>query len=202
MAGRELHIGVDFDNTIVRYDAVFHRLACEEKLIAPSLAVDKTTIRDHLRASAREDRWTAMQGLVYGERMPDAQPFTGVLEFFAACAAKDIRASIISHRTRQPIVGPAFDLHGAARRWLAQNRFVEFVPAAAIFFEETRAAKVERVRDQGCTHFIDDLPEFLAEHRLPPALVRILFDPAGTAKREEEMTLATSWPELRKLFDL
>src|SRR6266513_186637 len=117
MADPELRIGVDFDNTIVCYDDVFYLIALAEKLIPVELRPDKIAIRNHLRAIGQEDRWTAMQGLVYGERMAEAQPFPGVREFFSACAAKSVNVAIISHRTRQPIVGDPCDLHAAAFRW-------------------------------------------------------------------------------------
>src|SRR5437762_14376029 len=116
MAAPELRIGVDFDNTIVCYDEVFHRIALAEALIPADLPRDKMAVRNHLRATGREDRWTAMQGLVYGERMAEAQPFPGAREFFSACAEKLVRVAIISHRTRQPIVGNPCDLHAAAFR--------------------------------------------------------------------------------------
>jgi hypothetical protein len=202
MEGVDLHIGVDFDNTIVRYDAVFHRLALEEELIPGSLLADKTTIRDHLRAAGREDRWTAMQAVVYGKRMLEAQAFPGVLRFFEGCAEKNVRVSIISHRTRRPIVGEPFDLHAAAFGFLEANGIVALASRENIFFEETRAAKVTRVREQACTHFIDDLPEFLAEPLLPAQLERILFDPAGTAHAEPGMKVTSSWDEIRRLFDV
>jgi len=41
MADPELRIGVDFDNTIVRYDDVFYRIALAEKLIPVELPPDK-----------------------------------------------------------------------------------------------------------------------------------------------------------------
>ena len=55
-----MRIGVDFDNTIVCYDEVFHRVALERKLISPSLRVNKGAVRDHLRTIGREDAWTEM----------------------------------------------------------------------------------------------------------------------------------------------
>ena len=202
MAGPELRIGVDFDNTIVCYDDVFHRIALAEELIPAELPRDKIAVRNHLRAIGREDRWTAMQGLVYGERMAEAQPFPGVREFFSACAERAIRVAIISHRTRQPIVGEPCDLHAAAFRWLKENGFVALVPPDAIHFRETRQEKVSRVREAGCTHFIDDLPEFLAEPLLPPALCRILFDPAQVIRSKPGLTVAASWAEVRAIFEV
>jgi len=200
MAAVELHLGVDFDNTIVCYDEVFHRLAIAEGLIPSSVPCDKTSVRDFLRATGREDRWTAIQAVVYGERMPEARPFPGVLDFFAACVQRELRLSIISHRTRQPIVGEPCDLHAAAFRWLEQNGFVDLVSREAIHFLETRAEKVARVREAGCTHFIDDLPEFLAEPLLPPALHRILFDPAGAVGAKPDLTVVASWTAMRRIF--
>ena len=200
MAAAEIHLGVDFDNTIVCYDEVFHRLAVAEGLIPSSVPCDKTSVRDFLRAAGREDRWTAMQAIVYGKRMPEARPFPGVLDFFAACAQHALRLSVISHRTRQPIVGEPCDLHAAAFRWLEQNGFVDLVSREAIHFLESRAEKVARVREAGCTHFIDDLPEFLAEPLLSPALRRILFDPARAAGAKPGLTVVASWTEMRGIF--
>jgi hypothetical protein len=200
MAVTELHVGVDFDNTIVCYDEVFHRIVLAEELIPRELPRDKTAVRNHLRAIGREDRWTAAQGLVYGERMAEAKPFPGVLEFFSACAERSLRVSIISHRTRQPIAGAPCDLHAAAFRWLEANGFVDLISRDAIHFRETRAEKVARVRETGCTHFIDDLPEFLAEPLLPPDLHRILFDPARAVRAKPGLTVVASWPEVRTIF--
>ena len=200
MAAAEIHLGVDFDNTIVCYDEVFHRLAVAEGLIPSSVPCDKTSVRDFLRAAGREDRWTAMQAIVYGKRMPEARPFPGVLDFFAACAQHALRLSVISHRTRQPIVGEPCDLHAAAFRWLEQNGFVDLVSHEAIHFLESRAGKVARVDEAGCTHFIDDLPEFLAEPLLSPALRRILFDPARAAGAKPGLTVVASWTEMRGIF--
>lgn len=200
MAGRELRIGVDFDNTIVCYDSVFYRMALADELIPADLPREKRAVRDHLRAIGREDRWTAMQGLVYGERMAEAKPFPGVHEFFSACSSKKLPVAIISHRTRHPIVGEPCDLHAAAYRWLETNGIVDLVPRDAIHFHETRQAKVLQIREMACTHFIDDLPEFLAEPLLPPELNRILFDPTRAVAEKAGLTVAASWAEIRNIF--
>jgi len=170
-----IHIGVDFDNTIACYDGLFHRLAGEQRLIPPDLPVSKIAVRDHLRAAGLEPRWTALQGIAYGARMADADAFPGVAEFFALCAERDIRTSIISHRTRQPIVGGPCDLHAAARAWLQARAY----PVSGIWFEETREAKIVRIIEVGCTHFIDDLPEVLDHPDFPAGVTRVLFDPSG-----------------------
>jgi len=66
-------IGIDFDNTSVCYDDVFGRVAVEQGLVTPEAATSKTAIRDHLRSLGQEDRWTELQGTIYGPRMMDAR---------------------------------------------------------------------------------------------------------------------------------
>ena len=41
-------LGLDFDNTIVRYDNLFHKLAIEKGLIEQSVPRDKKAIRDYI----------------------------------------------------------------------------------------------------------------------------------------------------------
>src|SRR5207244_522866 len=73
-------IGLDLDNTLVCYDAVFSRLAVERGFIDPGAPVSKLAVRELLRGSGREDAWTELQGAAYGARMCEAEPFPGVLQ--------------------------------------------------------------------------------------------------------------------------
>ena len=193
-------IGIDFDNTIVCYDDVFARVAVELGLVPPKVATSKTAIRDHLRVVGQEDRWTELQGMIYGPRMPDASPFPGVLEFFQACRAAGVPVAIVSHRTRFPYLGEQHDLHAAARDWLARYGFHDpagiGLPANRVFFEETKEAKLARIADVGCTHFIDDLPELLAHPLFPRDVRRILFDPRGEHTSLPGVDPASSWGQL------
>ena len=66
-------IGLDFDNTLVCYNKLFHQTALE-KLIDESIPVDKVVIRDYLRRINREEEFTLLQGEVYGSRILDAEP--------------------------------------------------------------------------------------------------------------------------------
>lgn len=193
-------IGVDFDNTIVSYDALFHRIARERGLIPADLAANKTAIRDHLRAAGAEDTWTALQGEVYGARMAEAEPFPGVREFFQACRQRGLRIVIVSHKTRHPFRGPAHDLHAAARDWLEQHGF--FDPAWIglqpddVFFELTKAEKIGRIAACGVSHFVDDLPEILKDPAFPEGVRRYLFDPHGAAPTSPALESVWNWQEL------
>jgi hypothetical protein len=195
-----VRIGVDFDNTIVSYDGVFHKIAVEQGLIPADTESSKDSVRNHLRAVDREDDWTTLQGHVYGARMDVAQPYPGVREFFKRAVAEGIPISIVSHKTRHPFMGEKHDLHLAARGWLEAQGF--FDPAeigldeSNVFFELTKEAKMARIGALERTVFIDDLPEFLAEAAFPKTVERLLFDPKGENAHVTQFTRIASWAEM------
>ena len=194
-------IGVDFDNTIVCYDTLFHQLALERSLIPRSLPADKETVRDHLRQQGREEAWTELQGHAYGRRIRDAAPFPGVEEFFSACRVNGVAVCVVSHKTRQPVRGPSTDLHQAARDWLDVRGFFNrdgiALPVDRVFFEETQQGKLRRIADEKCTHFIDDLAEFLDQPEFPDGVERFLFDPWNRYAGKVPFRCASTWTKLR-----
>lgn len=190
-------LGVDFDNTIVCYDQVFHGVAVRKGLVPSETPVVKNAVRDFLRKADREDAWTELQGFVYGACMEEAQPFSGALEFFARCRERGIPAFIISHKTRYPFLGPKYDLHEAARAWLVHRG----LDGDHVFLELTKEAKLQRIAATGCTHFIDDLPEFLAEPSFPSSVERILFDP-NNHHNGEPFRRANSWKQIAQFLAL
>lgn len=197
-------IGVDFDNTIVSYDHVFHQVALEQGLIPPELSVSKGKVRDYLRQCDREEDWTELQGYVYGARMRDVTPFPGVLECLNRFIRDGIPVMIISHKTRTPYRGTRYDLHKSAREWMEQQGFFDKARLGLspdqVFFELTRQQKIERIAQVGCTHFIDDLPEFLADPSFPAGVKPILFDPNQIYPAEPEFDRVTSWTEIQTLI--
>lgn len=195
-----MRIGIDFDNTIVSYDRLFHALAVEQGLIPPDVPASKEQVRNHLRRAGREDDWTELQGYVYGARMAEAAAFAGVYDFFHRCRELGIETAIISHKTQFPFRGPAWDLHRAARDWLEQQGFHDphriALPRQRAYFETTLEAKLRRIEAAGCTHFVDDLPELLTEPSFPAGVVRILFDPHDHHACEQRFQRARSWEQL------
>ncbi len=198
-------IGVDFDNTIVCYDDVFGKVAIEQGLVPPSAASSKASVRAHLRSIGQEDRWTELQGYVYGPGMIDAAPFPGVVKFFERCREIGIPLAIISHRTRFPYVGEAHDLHQAACDWLERYGFYDSLraglPVDRVFFEDTKEAKLKRIATVGCTHFLDDLPELLSLQGFPSHVQRFLFDPHSLHKPMPAIDIVTSWSGMETLLD-
>jgi len=198
-------IGVDFDNTIVCYDELFHRVAVEQGLIPSSVPASKGEVRRYLDGRGQGDVWTELQGYVYGERMSEAPAFPGVLEFFRRGVRSDLSLAIISHKTRYPARGPRYDLHRAAQRWLEVQGFYDperiGLPADRVFFELSQREKVIRIAREGCAWFIDDLPELLTRPDFPTGVrKRILFDPHGHHAAEEGLYHTTSWAEIERLI--
>jgi FMN phosphatase YigB (HAD superfamily) len=196
-----MRVGIDFDNTIVCYDMVFHRAAAERGLIPAGLDPSKGRVRDYLRQAGREDDWTELQGHVYGERMDEVEGYPGALACLATWSRAGIPLYIISHKTRSPYLGRQLDLHRAALAWLEGQGFFDprriMLPRERVFFELTKQAKLERIAKVGCTHFVDDLPEFLAEPGFPADVVRILFDPHEANPGERRFRRVGSWAELQ-----
>jgi hypothetical protein len=197
-------IGVDFDNTIVSYHTLFHRVAVEQGVISADFPPIKDEVRNYLRQSGREAEWTAMQGQVYGGRMAEAEPFLGALAFFRRCRERGTPVYIISHKTRQPFIGPPVELHQAAWDWLAANAFLDAagagLPVDHVFFELTKAEKCQRIAALGCTHFIDDLPEFLTDAQFPTGVQKIWFAPHQPEAVPPELTPVLSWAAVETML--
>ena len=194
-----MRIGFDFDNTIVHYDAIFHKVALEQGVIDDSVAVSKLAVRDYLRQAGKEDIWTEMQGYVYGARMLEADAYPGVISSMQAFKRAGHTLAIMSHKTKYPYMGEKYDLHAAAREWIKTNLLDDqglIIPEENIYFEVTKEDKLARIQNFGCDVFIDDLPEILMAPTFPRQVKRFLFDPDNNhaTKSLDELQLVSSWP--------
>jgi hypothetical protein len=192
-------LGVDFDNTIVCYDHAFYRGALVKGLIPPSIPQTKNEIRNYLRDNGQEEEWTELQGFAYGACMNEAEPFPGVIEFFQKCRFLAIPVFIISHKTRFPYRGTRYDLHSVAFDWITKHELYDMKDihlSDTVFLELTKEEKIQRIKIQKCTHFIDDLPEFLSEPAFPRQVQRILFDFHHLHTDTDTDTRVSSWSEL------
>ncbi len=179
-----MKIGIDFDNTTACYEGIFHQLALEKELIPETLPTNKDAVRDYLRIAGQEDIWTEMQGFVYGPGISRARLFPGLTSFILACREKEFDIVIVSHKTRHPFKGPAYDLHTSAREWLRQNGCFKSISDGGmgfkeedVFFELTKEQKCERITEQKCDYFVDDLPELLTDSCFPKSVRKLLFSP-------------------------
>lgn len=200
-----MKIGIDFDNTIVSYDSLFHKVAVDQNLIPEDVQPSKAAVRKYLVEAGQEDQWTLMQGLVYGDRMEDASMYEGVIPFLVWAGENHHECAIISHKTRYPYKGPEYDLHKAARSWIDQNLLIEGEPlftSSHIFFELTKEDKLSRIDAFGCDLFIDDLMEILFAQGFPNNVGRILFDPDGhQEEQKKDLMICNHWQEMTSLLD-
>jgi hypothetical protein len=174
-------IGIDFDNTIVDYDDVFLTAAKERGLVDEKFRGGKEAIREALRLKPNgEDTWQSLQGYVYGKRISDAVMFEGFAAFLRLCRAQGHRISIVSHKTEYGHFDESrLNLREAALSWMQARGFFDEdgfgLCRDEVFFEGTRADKIERIATLQLTHFIDDLPEVLDDPAFPKDVTPIWF---------------------------
>ena len=193
-------IGIDFDNTIVRYDDLFARLALEAGYLDAVPAGGKTAVRDAVRLHRDDMAWQLMQAEAYGERMAEAEMMPGFLGFVGSARRLGVPLVVVSHKSVFSNAAPGPNLRYAALSWMRANGF--FDPGGLgfsvddIYFEGTRVEKVARISELGCTHFIDDLPELFAEKSFPQEVLRILLSNAGEGADTVDAVIA-DWFDVR-----
>jgi hypothetical protein len=199
-----MRIGIDFDNTIVSYDRLFHTAALIKGLIPPSTPRNKLSVRNYLRQQKKEREWTLLQGEVYGPKITDADPCAGVIEFMKTARALKHEVYIISHRTKFPFLGPKYDLHLAAQNWLDQfiaRHNIDLAQRSHAFFELTKEDKISRIAFLKCDVFIDDLPEILDMDGFLSGTRRILYDPENKCEPTmSQYVVMNSWNAIQKLL--
>lgn len=201
------HVGIDFDNTIVIYDDVFHRHAVADFGMPRAVPADKPAIRNYFfgyKGQGGYEHWVELQGIVYGTRMEEARMAEGLDRVLRECAAAGIRISIISHKTEYAAMGPRVHLHEAAWRWLDARGLLADgafgIGRDDVFFETERSRKLERIAQRGCDVFVDDLPEVFAEPSFPAGARKILYDPADSHQAGPGITKARSWETIGGLI--
>jgi hypothetical protein len=198
-----MHIGLDFDNTIVGYDSLFHKVALEGGWIDHTVPISKVSVRDHLRSIGKEDVWTEMQGYVYGARMDEAAVYEGVVDTLLWAKNNKIKLSIVSHKTKHPFIGEQYNLHEAARNWikLFLNANDEpLIPLEDIHFELTKESKIDRIAKINCDIYLDDLPEILLAPSFSNKVKKILFDP-DNHHSNQNLERVKNWVEVRDYFE-
>lgn len=199
-----MSIGMDFDNTIVKYDRVFAAAARSRGWVPQAFSGTKKQLRDAVRLLPDgEIKWQILQGEVYGTRMGEAELFPGVAEFIAAARQRCIPTYIVSHKTRYSNFDPKkIDLREAALMWLEKNGFFDpnrlgFV-RDEVFFADTRAEKIARISALDCRVFIDDLEEVLIDPGFPMGVKRVLFIADETALGDQELIVHKTWPAIAR----
>ena len=203
-----MRIGIDFDNTLARYDQVFTKLAQEWRLIG----LDENKTKQDIRQLARQKEngellWQRLQGEVYGLRMQEAEQFMGEDQFLRRCAATSgVQVFIISHKTEFGHFDETHtNLRNAACQWMRNKGFFDpakyAIPEKHLFFESTQQEKVARITNLQCDIFIDDLAELFSAPSFPRTTKKILFSSAGPCGLVDRVDyICACWTEIEAVI--
>jgi hypothetical protein len=176
-----MRIGLDFDNTIAGYDAVFPAAARAAGLVPEGFRGGKAEVRAHLRNLPEgETDWMRLQGRVYGALMGKAVMMPGLDSFLRRARAEDAALFVVSHKTVEGHFDPdRVDLREAARGWMETKGFFAAdgygMKRSDVYFEDDREAKIARIGALDLDVFIDDLEEVFREPDFPRSVRPILF---------------------------
>ncbi len=200
-----MSVGIDIDNTIICYDNVLHKVACDMGFIAPSLLVDKQTIRNVVRKSHGDEAWQKLQVEIYGVSIEKADLSEGVWDFLMSLKSRGIPFQLVSHKTQYPNYGDVkVDLRKAALKFLENNNFFSNaglgLSLSDVFFLSTRMDKVAKIKDLGHRFFIDDLEEVFAEPDFPKGVHKLLYSPKVKSCCLADVKSFSSFEEVRSYF--
>lgn len=198
-----MRIGIDFDNTIANYDAVFIAAARARGWVGADFAGPKKLLRDTVRTLGDgEVKWQVLQGDVYGPRMQEAAPFAGVMEFLEAARRRGFDVVVVSHKTRfANLAAVRVDLREAALAWMEARGLLDATRTGLsrdkIHFADTRAEKIAKIVQLDCAIFIDDLEEVFADPSFPAEIDKVLFTVLEPAAARRDIIVKASWAEIR-----
>jgi hypothetical protein len=203
-----MRIGLDFDNTIIRYDDVFRQAAIARGLVPAEFHGTKQQVRDAIRLLPDgELQWQALQGYAYGKGIQGATLFAGLGDFLRCARARGDTILVVSHKTEYGHFDPdRVNLRRAAIQWMkGQGFFAEqgfsLLPGD-VYFASTRSEKLSCIGDLACDVFIDDLEEVLADPQFPGSVRRILFSEQVEKNRDLPYEICRDWASIQEMVFL
>jgi hypothetical protein len=176
-----MHIGIDFDNTIADYSVAFYQVAKKLNWIPIHTGQSKSAVKEYFINQDIEPKWTELQGIVYGKEIHQAKPYKGCLAAMIKLKKAGHSISIISHKTKYPIIGNKVNFHKAAINWLKENGIITTSAASIsvenVYFNQTKDEKIKCIADLKCDVFIDDLENIFSHSLFPTNCKKILFNP-------------------------
>lgn len=189
MSQSSFTVGIDIDNTLIDYTGVFYQVGRELNWL-PELPesdsnghsqTSKNAVKNYLHAEQAFDRWTELQGIVYGKQLSKAKLYEGALPCIQWLLEQGIRVEIISHKTRYPYIGEQVDLHQTALAFLSDQGLLgdgsNQVKFSQVHFLEEKNHKVARIAKANCDVFVDDLLEIFAFDSFPNSCKALWFAP-------------------------
>ena len=195
-----MNIGIDFDNTIAKYDEIFIELAIKNNFISPSWFGNKEALKKELKNKERE--WMTLQGLVYGPFMKRAVCFPGIKSFLLKANFCNFKIFIISHKTIHGHYDKTkTNLRKQALKWLEENNFFNKkyynLLKENIFFCSTRKEKIKKINELNLDFMIDDLNEIF-ESNISPSIKKILFK--SSLDKHNANYNVKNWDEITSLI--
>ena len=197
-----MKIGIDFDNTITRYDTLFQEVAKKEGFISEKWnGNNKTELRNHLRCQVDgEKNWMKLQGLVYGKYMHGAAMMPGFANFIMSCKERNFQIYIVSHKTEYGHFDPEkISLRSEALKWMEARKIFDpryfGINREDVYFADTREEKVNMITHLKCDWFIDDLPEVFDEKHFPVSTKKILFG-LHESEQYKDRTVLNTWGKI------
>lgn len=177
----KVRIGLDFDNTLACYDAVFTQEAQKLGFISYAEDITKQEIKARLLSRPNGSRlWQTLQGRVYGPSMANAHLFPGVASFLLRSLQRGDELFIVSHKTEFGHFDPTqTSLRQAAMDWMECQGFFDprrfCLLKEHVFFAHTREEKISRIASLNLDVFIDDLEDVFIQECFP-SIEKILFN--------------------------
>ena len=199
-----MRIGLDFDNTIIRYDDVFRKAAIERGLMQAEISGTKQQVRDAIRLLPDgEHQWQALQGYVYGKGIQGATLFAGLDDFLRRARAHGDTILVVSHKTEYGHFDPdRVSLRGAAMQWMeGQGFFAEQgfpLLRSNVHFVSSRSEKLSRIGELACDVFVDDLEEVLSDPQFPPFVRRILLSERAERRDDLPYEICRDWAAIQE----
>lgn len=195
-----MRIGIDLDNTIIRYDKAFLQEARRENIVPHQWVGGKKKIQEFiLETDPKGLIWQRLQGRVYGKHIKNADVFPGVHRFLWRCHSRDIQVHVVSHKTQFG----HFDtdetpLRDVAVEFLKDKGLYSNSPRSlikSVTFKSTLSEKVEHIRRENFSWFVDDLLKVFQYPRFPDTVKKILFSPSESSQERGRLT-CQSWGEI------
>ncbi len=169
-----MRIGIDLDNTIINYSNVFSKI-CKKYNLKIYKQNPKVRLKTYIRKYISKKKWTEIQGEVYGKEILNANIFQNFKSFLKFAKKNNIEITIISHKSKYPIIGKKINLHSKALQFLKKKIAYKFLKNKNIFFESSIKNKIKKIIDCECDYFIDDLLKVFKNKEFPKTTEKLLF---------------------------
>ena len=171
--------GFDLDNTLIDYSVAVQKYCSNEGLDECKTI---NSLRTLLRRSDTTGRlWQLAQGWLYTDGLSYARSGHGAVELCEFLRNSNFELIIVSHKTTHtPDFCGKKPLREIATKWINSSDLADyFLGNEQIYYEATRALKVERIQKLKFNYFVDDLVEVFQEPAYPKNVTSFLLSEAG-----------------------